>query len=138
MEFLPKDQLLTFWGFSCMLFVAYLLLFLLVWLICVLAFFFFGFILYMFLCASWTWLTTSFPILGKFGYNVFIFFHRNFLFFCDPYNSNIGAFNIVPEVSETVLISFLFILLYIGYFHHSFLQFTYLFFFPSYSAIDSF
>ena len=27
-------------------------------------------------------------------------------FFCDSYDSNIGAFNIVPEVSEVVLISF--------------------------------
>ena len=29
-----------------------------------------------------------------------------FLFFWDLYNSNVGAFNVIPEVSETVLISF--------------------------------
>ena len=29
-----------------------------------------------------------------------------FVFLCDSYDSNVGAFNIVPEVSELVLISF--------------------------------
>ena len=29
-----------------------------------------------------------------------------FVFFCDSYDSNVGAFNFVPEVSEVVLISF--------------------------------
>ena len=29
-----------------------------------------------------------------------------FVFFWDSYDSNVGAFNIVPEVSEIVLISF--------------------------------
>ena len=32
--------------------------------------------------------------------------HFHFLFFWDPYNSNVGAFDIVPEVSETILSSF--------------------------------
>jgi len=30
-----------------------------------------------------------------------------FVFFCDSYDSNFGVFNIVPEVSEIVLISFI-------------------------------
>ena len=45
-----------------------------------------------------------------FDYNLFKYFLRPFLFlffFWDPYNENAGAFNVVPEVSETVLISFL-------------------------------
>ena len=42
-------------------------------------------------------------------YNLFKYFLRPFLFLFflwDHYNSNVGAFNIVPEVSETVLNSF--------------------------------
>ena len=58
-----------------------------------------------------------------FNYNLFkkfliLFF---FLFFWDPYNSNVGACDIVPEVSETVLSSFhsfYFILLFRSYFHY--------------------
>ena len=51
-----------------------------------------------------------------FNYNLFIYFLSPFLslFFWDPYNSNVGAFNVVPDVSETVLNSshyFFFILL---------------------------
>ena len=45
-------------------------------------------------------------------------------FFWDPCNSNVGAFDIVPEVSETILSSFHsfhFILLFRSYFHHSYL-----------------
>ena len=38
-----------------------------------------------------------------FDYNLFKMFLRPFLFvlFRDPYNSNVGAFNIVPEVTKT-------------------------------------
>ena len=64
-----------------------------------------------------------------------------FLFFWDPYNSNVGAFDIVPEVSETILSSFhsfYFILLFRSYFHHFILQLTDSFFCFSYSPIDSF
>ena len=46
-----------------------------------------------------------------FDYNVFKYFLRPFFFlffFWDPYNSNVDAFNIVPEV--LLLFSFLFIL----------------------------
>jgi len=65
----------------------------------------------------------------------------------DFYNLNIGAFDIVSEVSETIL-SFFFIvffctLLFSSYFHHSEVEFppfhlTYPFFCLSYSAVDSF
>ena len=67
-----------------------------------------GFILYGTLCVSWTWLTISFS--GEiFNYNLFKIFLTPFLlllFFWDPYNSNVGVFDIVPEVSETILSSF--------------------------------
>ena len=78
-----------------------------------------------------------------FDYNLFRCFLRPFLFlffFWDPYNSNVGEFNVVPEVSETVLNSFhcfFCILLNGSYFHHSIFQLTYPFFCLSYSAIDS-
>ena len=44
-----------------------------------------------------------------FNYNLFKYFLNPFLFlffFWDPYNSNVGALNVVTEVSETVLNSF--------------------------------
>ena len=44
-----------------------------------------------------------------FDYNLFKYFLRPFLFlfFWDPYNSNVGGFSVVPEVSEIVFNSFL-------------------------------
>ena len=59
-----------------------------------------------------------------------------FLFFWDLYNSNVGAFNTVPEVSETILSyfhSFYFILPFRSYFHYFIFQLTDLFFCFSYS-----
>ena len=55
-----------------------------------------------------------------FNYNLFKNFLIPFLFlfFWDPYNSNVGTFDIVPEVSETILSSFhsfYFILLFRSY-----------------------
>ena len=44
-----------------------------------------------------------------FNYYLLKYFHMAFLFvlfFWDSYDSNVGAFDIVPEVSEVVLISF--------------------------------
>ena len=60
-----------------------------------------GFILFGTLWVSWTWVAISFPILGKFSTFISssIFSHPFFL-------SSFGEFNIVPEVSEVVLISF--------------------------------
>ena len=73
-EFLLKDQLLSLWESLCMLFVAFPLLLLifalcvwssLIWLICF-GVFHLGFILFVTLWVSWTWVGISFPILGKF------------------------------------------------------------------------
>ena len=64
-----------------------------------------------------------------------------FLFFWDPYNSNVGVFDVVPEISEIILHSFhsfYFILLFRSYFHHFISQLTDLFFCFRYSAMDSF
>ena len=50
-----------------------------------------------------------FHVREFFNYNLFTYFLRPFLslfFFWDPYNVNVGVFNVVPEVSETVLIPF--------------------------------
>ena len=58
-----------------------------------------------------------------------------------PYKSNVGMFDIVPEVSETILSSFhsfYFILLFRSYLHHFIFQLTDLFFCFRYSAIDFF
>ena len=78
------------------------------------------------------------------NYNVF----KNFLipfpfpfFFLDPYNSKVGVFDIVLEISETVLSSFhsvYFILLFRSYFQHFIFQLTNSFFCFRYVAIDSF
>ena len=68
-----------------------------------------------------------------FHYKLFKYFLRPFLFlffFWDPYNSNVGVFSVVPEVSEIVFNSchsFFFILLLSSYFHHFVFQLTYSF-----------
>ena len=101
-----------------------------------------GFILYGTLCASWTWLF-PFPCWGNFQlWSLQKFFHTlSFSLLLVPYNSNVGVFYIVPEVSETILSSlhsFYFILVFRSYFHHFIFQPTYSFFCFRYSAIDSF
>ena len=79
-----------------------------------------------------------------FNYNLFKYFLSPFLlpfFFWDPYNSNVGTFNVDPEVSETVLNSFhsfFSILLCGSYFHYFIFQVSDPFFCLSYSAINSF
>ena len=56
----------------------------------------------MFLGFDWLF---PFPCWGIFQLYLFKIFLIHFLFFFwDPCNSNIGAFNIVPEVSETILV----------------------------------
>ena len=63
-----------------------------------------------------------------------------FVFFWDSYSSKVGAFNIFPEVSEVVLISFnsffLFPLCFI-YFHHSIFHLTYPILCLSYFTVGS-
>ena len=111
-----------------------------------LAVFLLGFILPGTLCASWTWLTISFPMFRKcsaiISSNIFSGpFSLSLFSFWDPYNMNVGAFNVVQEDSQAVFISFDFspYLLFCGIdFHHSVLQDIYLFFCLSYSALDSF
>ena len=61
-----------------------------------------GFILPGTLCASWTWLTISFPVFSLpfqlLSLQIFSGVLSLFSFW-DPYNVNIGAFNAVPKVS---------------------------------------
>ena len=81
---------------------------LLVWLVCVFLCLSLGlfFVIY---CASWTWLAIFFSMMGKFSIiNLFknCLMQFRFLFFSwEPWNSNFGAFDMVPDVSETVLSS---------------------------------
>ena len=68
-----------------------------------------GFILFGTPWVSRTWVAISFPILGKFSTIILLkYFLMAFLFvfFLDSYESNVGVFDIVPEVAEVVLISF--------------------------------
>ena len=43
-------------------------------------------------------------VLNYFLLKYFLMVFLFIFFFCDSYDSNVGAFNIVPEVSEVVLI----------------------------------
>ena len=103
-----------------------------------------GFILYGTVC--FLDLINYFLSLNRevFNYNLFKYFLSPFLFlffFWDPYTLNIGVFNVVLVVSETVLNSFhsfFFILLCSCFFQYCLFQVTYPFFCLSYSAIDSF
>ena len=101
-----------------------------------------GFILCGTLCASWTWLTYLLFHVGElFKYHLFKNFLILFLFlffFRDPYNSNVVAFDIVPEVSETILSSFFLLFFFRNYFNHFIFQLTDSFFCLRCSAIDSF
>src|SRR5574341_1068016 len=78
-----------------------------------------------------------------FNYYLLKYFLMVFLFvffFWDSYDSNVGAFNIVPEVSEIVLISFnsfFFFPLFFIYFHHSIFYLTYSLFCLHYSTVGS-
>src|SRR5574337_213902 len=78
-----------------------------------------------------------------FNYYLLEYFLMVFLFvffFWDSYNSNVGAFNIVPEVSEVVLISFnsfFFFSLCFIYFYQSIFYLTYPIFCLHYSTVGS-
>ena len=89
----------------------------------------------------WTWVPIS-RVRKIFNYNLCRHLLRPFSpSRTRPCDLNVGVFNVVPEVSETVLIyfdSFFFILLLNSSFSHSVVQLTYLFFCFSYSAISSF
>ena len=102
------------------------------------------FILYGTLWTPWTWVTNSFPILGKFlPYSPQIFFHAFSIvfFFWDYFDSNVVTLNVIPVVSKNVLISFysfFCILLCLSYLQHYIFQLTYPFLCLSDSAICSF
>ena len=78
-----------------------------------------------------------------FNYYLLKYFIMDFLFaffFWDSYDLNLGAFNIVPEVSEVVLISFIFFYFFslcFIYFHHSIFHLTYPIFCFNYSTAGS-
>ena len=78
-----------------------------------------------------------------FNYYLLKYFLMVFLFvffFWDSYDSNVGVFNIVPEVSEIVLISFnsfFFFPLCFIYFYHSIFYLTYPIFCLCYSTVAS-
>ena len=63
------------------------------------------FILYGTLCTFWTWLNFSFSMLGKISTIISskISHILSFSLLLGSYNLNVGAFDIVPEISETIL-----------------------------------
>ena len=69
-----------------------------------------GFILFGTLWVSWSWVAIFLPhFMEVFNYYLLKYFLMPFLcvfFFSDSYDSNVGVFDIVPEVSEVFLISF--------------------------------
>ena len=68
-----------------------------------------GFILFGTVWFSWTLVAIFFPTIRKFSTIISSNFLMPFLFiifFLDSYDLNVGAFYIVPEVSEVVLSSF--------------------------------
>ena len=87
--------------FPLLILIFYLCLFVSLITMC-LGVFFLGFIIPGTLCASWTWLISSYPIFRKFSGSISsnIFSGPFSLFsFWDPCNSNVYVFNVVPEVS---------------------------------------
>ena len=102
------------------------------------------FILYGTLCASWNWWNISFSMLGNFSTIISSKIFSYPFFFSSsgtPYNLNVGAFDMVPKVSDAVLSSFhsfYFILLFRSYFNRFIFQLTDSFFCFRYSTIDSF
>ena len=79
-----------------------------------------------------------------FNYYLLKYFLMVFLLvflFWDSYDLNVGVFDIVPEVSEVVLLSFhsfFFFPLCFIYFHHYIFHLTYPIFCLSYSTVSSF
>ena len=103
-----------------------------------------GFILVGTLWVSWTWVTDYFPphLRKVFNYYLLKCFLMLFLFvfFWDTSESNVGVFNIVPEVSEVVFISLIFFNFFplcFSYFQHSTFHLTYPVFCLSYSTVGS-
>ena len=125
LEFLLKNQVLTLWEFPCMLFVIFLLPLPII--------FVFNFCQFDYYVSQrfspWVfpvWESLRFLDLGGYflfhvrevcNYNLFKYFLGSFLSlfsFWDPYNANVGVFNVVPEVSYAVFISLFFSLFFSG------------------------
>ena len=85
-----------------------------------------------------------FHVREFFRYYLFRYFLRSFLSlfsFWDPYNVNVGVFNVVSEILvclHFIFNSFIYILFCDSDFQQFVLQVIYLFFYLSYSAIGSF
>ena len=100
---------------------------LLIWLVCVLVCFSLGLSCMGLFVTLGIWLTNSFSMLVKFSKVISSkIFSYHFLFFCEPYILKVGASDIVPEISETILCSFIFLhfLFFRSYFHHFIFQLT--------------
>ena len=97
-----------------------------------------GFILPGILCVSWTWLTISFPMLGKFSAII------SSNVFSGPFSLSSSGIPIMRMLvclmsHRSLRLSSIFFHSFCGSdFHHSVLQVIYLFFCLDYSAIDSF
>ena len=86
-------------------------------------------------------LSVSFLVLGKFSALMSSdIFSGLFVSFWDPYGAIVGVFNVVPEVSDTLLISFILFssFCYAAVISNTVFQLNHLFFCLSYSAINSF
>ena len=138
--FLLRDQMLTIWGFPCMLFIVFpllLLIFFSLYLIfdslinMCLGVFLLRFLLYGILCTSWAWLTISFPTLGKFSTIISSNIFSVSFFFSSSSGSCIIRVLVHLMLSQKSLRlshsfhSFFFILLCGSYFQYFIFQVTY-------------
>ena len=102
-----------------------------------------GFVLYGTLPASWTWLTISFSMLGKFSTIISRKIFSDNFFFSSSSETPIIQMLVCLILSQRSLrlssaLFILFTLLFRSYFHHFIFQLTDSFFCFRYSAIDSF
>ena len=112
---------------------------LLIWLICMLGCFTMGLSCLRpsgFLGLGWLFPSPFYWIFNYYLLKYLLMAFLFFFFFWDSYESNVGVFIIVPEVSEVVLIPFnFFFSLSFIYFHHSIFHLTYPIFCLSYSTV---
>ena len=97
-----------------------------------------GFILYVTLSTSWTWVAISFPLLGNFSTIFSLNIFSDPFFFSSSSGTPIIRMLMLLVLSQRPLrlSSILFFILLLGsYFHHSIFQLTYLFFCLSHSAM---
>jgi len=107
-----------------------------IWLLFCFGMFLLQFTLHGAFCTSWTWVTVSFPLLGEFSA---VLSSNIFSGPSKTPDANGSVFNVVPEVPDTVIISFFSCFLFHGSdFQYSIFQLIYLFFCLIYYATDSF